>query len=126
MKSIIASIFASVLLAATPSCFAGSPPPPSATPFPGPAQTTDWLIVTGIDRFANGVITFCDKRKGGFVGVGQCIAKGSLTPTQTLAKLGPKGAELVGVSPYLSSLGKVEGIVLYYVRASPEDDSVKP
>lgn len=118
-RKIISAVLA---WAVSSAALAGAPPPPTTAPMPGPEQTTDWLIVTGVDSFSHGVIRFCDKRRQNVIGRGQCIEKGLLTPREALAKLGPKGAELLGVSPYLSGYGNLDGVVLYYKRS----ESSKP
>lgn len=120
-------IIAAVALAASSAAFAGSsPPPPKAGPMPGPEQTTDWLIIKGIDSFSHGVIRFCDKREEHwFLGRGKCIEKGHLTPKEALAKLGPAGAELLGVSPYITGYGDLDGIVIYYKRSESSEPSAK-
>ena len=110
------------LAASTPWAIglSAAPPPPAPHPMAASVDTTDWIVVDDALRFVNGKIIFCSKQESRLLKLGfTCLEESSLTPQAALAKIGPEGAQLTGLSPYFTGYGALRGMILYYKRAEP-------
>jgi hypothetical protein len=119
MKRFVLAVGLAGLGQGLPVLAASSPPPPAIQPMAAPLETTDWVLANDVRGFEDGRLLFCAESKRRIF-FRECLAKGSMTPAEALAKLGPPGAQLTGFAPRFTGYGQFHGMILYYRRAQPK------